>query len=137
MGREGHINICLCPDVLSPKFVKHITQKQKVIVIHIIFQKLKSSKHVNLQTWGILIPTKFKAMTQLTYQQTTWKDVQCLAKMREFTLRHNVQRHLGQSEDWIFWISLVTHTCNVWRNKLSYHFVGHRVSIHALWLSIR
>jgi len=22
-------------------------------------------------------------------------------KTREFTLRHNVQRHLGQSEDWI------------------------------------
>ena len=39
--------------------------------------------------------------------------------MREFTLRHKVKRHLGQSKDWIFWVSLVTHTCNVWRNELS------------------
>jgi len=61
----------------------------------------------------------------LTYRQTAG-NVWCLTKVWECTLRHNEQRHLGQSEDWIFWVSLVTRTCNVWRNKLSRHFVGHR-----------
>jgi len=36
----------------------------------------------------------------------------------EFTLRHN-ERHLGQSEDWIFNVSPITHTCNNWRDVLS------------------
>jgi len=40
------------------------------------------------------------------YWQATWNDVWCLTEMREFTLRHNTQRHLGQSEDWIFWVPL-------------------------------
>jgi len=38
----------------------------------------------------------------------------------EFTLRHNVQHHLGQSEDKIFCVSLVMCTCNVWHNALSH-----------------
>ena len=38
---------------------------------------------------------------------TTGNDFRCLTKMQEFTLRHNVQRHLGQPKDWIFWVSLV------------------------------
>ena len=50
----------------------------------------------------------------LTYQQTSWNNVPCLTKMYILTLRHNVQRHMGQSEDWIFWVSLVMRTCNVW-----------------------
>ena len=58
----------------------------------------------------------------LTYRQITWNDVWCPAKMREFTLRHNVQRHLGHSEEWIFWVWLVTCTCNVWCNEVSHHF---------------
>jgi len=45
---------------------------------------------------------------------------------QEFTLRHNVQRHLGQSEDWIFWALLVTRTCNVWLNVLSRQLSGIR-----------
>ena len=52
--------------------------------------------------------------------------------MREFTLRHNAQRHLGQSEDWILWVSLVTRIFNVWRNELSRHFVGHWTSFQAV-----
>ena len=32
----------------------------------------------------------------------TWNDDWCPTKMLEFTLCHNEQRHLGQSEDWIF-----------------------------------
>ena len=39
-------------------------------------------------------------------------------KRWELTLRQNVQHHLGQSEDWIFCVSLVMHVCNVWRNTL-------------------
>ena len=31
-------------------------------------------------------------------------------KMQEFTLCHNLQRHFAQSEDWIYWVSLVTRT---------------------------
>jgi len=38
-------------------------------------------------------------------------DVWCPTKLRDFTLRHKV-RHLGQSEDWIVWVSLVTRPCN-------------------------
>jgi len=68
----------------------------------------------------------FNIWLQLTNRQTAWNDVQCLTKMRKITLHHNV-RHLGQSEDLIFWVSLVMRTCNVWRNKLSRHFVGHRM----------
>ena len=49
-------------------------------------------------------------------------------KMHEFTLCRDVQRHLGQSEDWIFWVSLFTRTCNVWHNELSRHFVRQRTS---------
>jgi len=55
-------------------------------------------------------------------------DVRCPTKMREFTLHHNVHRHLGQSEDWIFWVSTVTRTWNVWCNELSRHFVGYQTS---------
>ena len=69
---------------------------------------------------------------QLTYQQNAWNDIQCTTKTREFTLRHNVQRHLGQSEDLIFWVLLVTRTCNVWCNKLFRHFVRHRTSFQIL-----
>ena len=36
------------------------------------------------------------------------------------------------SEDWIFWVSLVMRTCNVWRNELFHHFVRHRTSFQAL-----
>jgi len=50
----------------------------------------------------------------------------------EFTLRHNKQRHLGQSEDWIFWVSLGMRTCNVWRKELSRQFVGHQTSFQVL-----
>jgi len=35
-------------------------------------------------------------------------------KMWEITLHQNLKRHLGQSEVWIFWASLVTLNCNVW-----------------------
>ena len=42
--------------------------------------------------------------------------------------------HFGQSEDWIFWESLVTRTCNVWLNKVSNHFVGHQTSFQILWI---
>jgi len=45
-------------------------------------------------------------------------------RRREFTLRHNVQHHLGQSDDWIVCVSLVMRICN----ELSRHFVGHRTS---------
>jgi len=62
------------------------------------------------------------------YQQTCWNDVLCQTKTWEFMLCHNVEHHLGQSEDWIFWVSLVTRTCNVWRNELSRQFVGHWTS---------
>jgi len=55
---------------------------------------------------------------KVAYRQNPWNDVRC-PTMRLFTLRHNVQRYLGQSEDWIFWVSLVRRTCNVWRNELS------------------
>jgi len=34
--------------------------------------------------------------------------VEMASKTREFMLIYNVQRQLGQSEDWIFWVSLVT-----------------------------
>ena len=54
---------------------------------------------------------------QLTDRQsvclTIWNDAH--NKRREFTLPYNV-RHLGQSEDWIFCLSLVTPT---WHNVLS------------------
>ena len=69
---------------------------------------------------------------ELTYQQTAWNDVRCQTKLWKFTLRHNAQCHLGQSEDWIFWVSLVTHTCNVWCDKLSRYFVGHQTSFQVL-----
>ena len=42
------------------------------------------------------------ARGQLTYWQTCWNDVRCPTKMREFSLRHDVQRHFGQLEDWTF-----------------------------------
>ena len=58
----------------------------------------------------------------LTYQQsicrTIWNDVMS-NKTRAFTLRHNKQCQLGQSEDWIFFLLLVTHTCNVLHNVVS------------------
>jgi len=43
----------------------------------------------------------------------------CLTKGRSLhnTVTFNVI--LGQSEDWIFWVSVVMHTCNVWCNTLS------------------
>jgi len=40
-------------------------------------------------------------------------------KRRELMLRHNVQHHLGQTEDGIVCVSLVTRNWNVWRNALS------------------
>ena len=40
------------------------------------------------------------------YWLTAWNDVRCPTEMREITLRRNTQRHLGQLEDWIFWVSL-------------------------------
>jgi len=42
-----------------------------------------------LNVWGINVSTEL----------LKWRPMP--DKMREFTLRHNVQRHLGQSEDWI------------------------------------
>jgi len=71
-------------------------------------------------TYGFCILPHLVArlVNQLTYRQTCWNDVQCPTKTQEFTLHHYVQCRLGQSEDWIFWVSLVMGTCNVWRNKL-------------------
>ena len=49
------------------------------------------------------------ASYQLTYQHsvcwTIWNDVWS-GKKREITWRHNAERHLGHSEDWIFCVSL-------------------------------
>jgi len=72
------------------------------------------------------------AVKLFTYRQTAWNDYRCPTKTREFTLHHNVQRHVGRSKDGSFWVSLVTRTCNVWRNELSRHFVGHRTSFQVL-----
>ena len=69
---------------------------------------------------GFLQWSVFRAPA-LTYRQAAWNDVRCPTKMRKFTLRHNVQPHLGQSEDCIFW-----------RNEISRHFVGHRTSIQVV-----
>ena len=60
----------------------------------------------------------------VTYWQTAWYDARCPTKTLEFTLRHNIQRHWGQSEDWIFWVSLVKRTCNVWRNEFPAFLLG-------------
>jgi len=49
---------------------------------------------------------------------TIWNDVLCDI-MQKFTLCHNVQHHLDQSENWIFCISLVLHTFIVWQNVIS------------------
>jgi len=68
------------------------------------------------------IPMKFNDFTvpQLTYWQTfcptIWNGIMS-DKRLDFTLRHNAQRHLDQSEDWIVLESLVTRTCNVWGNE--------------------
>jgi len=70
---------------------------------------------------------------QLTHRQTAWNDVRCPIKMWEFMLHHNV-RHLGQSEDWIFWVSLEMQNCNVLRNERSRYFVGHWKSFQVLWI---
>jgi len=43
----------------------------------------------------------------------------CMTKGGNFTLRHDVKPYLGQSEDWIFCVLLVTHTRNVGCNTLS------------------
>jgi len=54
--------------------------------------------------------------TELMYQQsvfgTIWNKVK-YDKRQEFTLRYNVQHHLGQSEDWIFCASLVTRLAKI------------------------
>jgi len=112
----------------------------------IILNITKVNKYVVgiLNSW-IVLPTKY---TKLNVQQIRgfhsmnmyiinisthrlkWRPMP--DKMREFTLGHNVQRNLGQSEDWIFWVSVVTPTCNVWHNELSRHFVGHQTSFQDL-----
>jgi len=60
-------------------------------------------------------------LLQLKFRQsvcrTIWNDFIMLDKKRKFTLCHYVQRHLGQSENWIFCVSLVTRTCNVWSKR--------------------
>ena len=58
-------------------------------------------------TFGFFILSHLvsRLVNQLTYRQTCWNDVQCPTKTQEFTLHHNVQCRLGQSEDWIFWVS--------------------------------
>ena len=80
---------------------------------------------------------RMKVSTQvlLTYQQFICRTIEmmfCLTKGGNLCYI-NVQHHiLGQSNDLIFWVSLVTRTCNVWRNKLSRHFVGHLASFRVL-----
>ena len=62
----------------------------------------------------------FYMVRQLMYQHfvclNTWNE---LSWTKGRNLRHYVQHHLGHWEDWIFSVSLVTCTCNVWRNMLS------------------
>ena len=58
----------------------------------------------------------------LTYRQTAWNDVRCPSKMRKLTLRHNVQRHLDQSEsEESFEYHLLRALAS---NEHSLHFVG-------------
>jgi len=58
----------------------------------------------------------------LTYRQyvcrSIWNDV-FFEEMWAFTFGQKEQRHLGQPEDCLFCASLVTCTCNVWRNAFS------------------
>ena len=72
------------------------------------------------------------------YQQpvcrTIWNGVMC-DKRREITLHHNIRYHLGQSEDWIFCVTLVTRTRNVWRNVLSH--ICQSIDVISSVLSIR
>ena len=48
-----------------------------------------------------------------------WLVQQKSNKRREITLRQNAQYYSGQSDDWVFHVSLATCTCNVRRNMLS------------------
>ena len=53
--------------------------------------------------------TSFFGPSKLTFAPTRW----------EITEHHNAQCHFGQSEDWIFCVSLATCTCIGWHNILS------------------
>ena len=89
-----------------------------------------------IKPWNF-VPMKFNDFTvpQLTYWQTfcptIWNGIMS-DKRLDFTLRHNAQRHLDQSEDWILCVLLVTRTCNVWRNKLSRNAPFGKISNSAL-----
>jgi len=70
----------------------------------------------------VLISFTYIQCWLLTYQQavcgTTWNDIMS-DKRQELTLHDRKQRHFGQSEDWIFCVSLVMGTCKVWHSMHS------------------
>ena len=81
--------------------------------------RILSRCFISKNTWISLLVSKLEK-----YVLHNENDVRFPTKKRKLKLRHSVQRYLGQSEVSIVWVSLITRTCNVWRNQLSVILLG-------------
>jgi len=110
------------------------------------YMYINQPKHTSVYTWiyeyvnqSLNLSTSPYYYRLLTYGQpfcrTIWIDV-WFNKRRKITLCHITQRHLGQSEDWIFCVSLATSTCNVWRLSFpACWYVHYRKRVCGSWSS--
>jgi len=111
--RNDHFTVIFLKDMLS-----HDCYIVCILKILILVNLLKHILLIKDSRLGL-----FPVTINVSTDRLKWCPIP--TKTQEFTLRHNIQRHLCLSESWIFCVSLVRRTCNVWHNELCRYFVGH------------